>query len=151
MRAVIFCGIQGVGKSTLYRGRFFDTHVRVSLDLLRTRHRERALVEWCLAAGQPFVVDNTNVTAAERAVYVAAARGAGFAVSGYYFRSSVAEAKARNAGRVGRARVPEVGLLGTAGRLERPTLAEGFDELFYVRIDPAGGFAVEPWREEEEP
>src|SRR4051812_8782542 len=37
MEAVILIGIQGSGKSTFYRERFFDTHVRVSLDLLKTR------------------------------------------------------------------------------------------------------------------
>ena len=70
MEAVILIGIQGAGKSTFYRERFFDTHVRVSLDMLKTRHRERALLEACLATGQPLVVDNTNVTAAERARYI---------------------------------------------------------------------------------
>ena len=40
MQAVILCGLQGAGKTTLYRDRFLATHVRISLDLLRTRARE---------------------------------------------------------------------------------------------------------------
>lgn len=67
MEAVLLVGIQAAGKSTFYRERFFTTHVRISLDLLRTRHRERSLLAWCLSHGQRFVVDNTNVTAAGRA------------------------------------------------------------------------------------
>ncbi|HWE94100.1 MAG TPA: hypothetical protein VG269_09070 [Tepidisphaeraceae bacterium] len=39
MEAVIFCGVQGSGKSTFFRERFFDTHLRLNLDMLRTRHR----------------------------------------------------------------------------------------------------------------
>ena len=42
VEAVIFVGLQGSGKSTFYRERFFDTHVRLSLDMLKTRHRERS-------------------------------------------------------------------------------------------------------------
>jgi len=37
MEVVVLCGVQGSGKTTLYRERFLDTHVRVSMDLLRTR------------------------------------------------------------------------------------------------------------------
>ena len=39
--AVLICGIQGAGKSTLVRERCFDTHVRISRDLLRSANRER--------------------------------------------------------------------------------------------------------------
>ena len=40
MEAVIVCGIQGAGKTAFVRERFFETHVRISRDLLRTAHRE---------------------------------------------------------------------------------------------------------------
>ena len=83
MEAILLVGIQGSGKSTFYRDCFFDTHVRISLDLLRTRHREQRLLQFCLDTGQPFVVDKTNVTREERARYIAAARSARFAVSGW--------------------------------------------------------------------
>jgi hypothetical protein len=35
MEIVILIGIQGTGKSTLYRERFVDTHVRINLVMLR--------------------------------------------------------------------------------------------------------------------
>ena len=56
MEALIFAGIQGSGKSACYRERFFDTHARISLDLLKTRHRERPFLETCLstASGLPW-------------------------------------------------------------------------------------------------
>lgn len=147
MEAVILCGIQASGKSTFCKERFFSTHVRINLDMLRTRHREWLLVERCIEAKQAFVVDNTNVEAVERARYIDAARAAGFRVVGYYFASSVASSVERNAGRAGGERVPDVGIRGTASRLELPARSEGFDELFYVRIGLAG-FIVEDWRDE---
>src|SRR4051794_28227971 len=84
MEAVVLCGVQGSGKTTLYRDRFLATHVRVSMDLLRTRARETAFLALCLDTRQPFVVDNTNPTVAERARYIGLARAAGFSVVGYF-------------------------------------------------------------------
>jgi len=101
MEAVILIGIQGTGKSTFCRERFFSTHVRLSLDMLKTRHRETLLFKACLDAKQPLVIDNTNVCAAERASYIADARAAGFKVTGYYFRSAPGEALERNEQRSG--------------------------------------------------
>jgi predicted kinase len=147
MEAVIFVGIQAAGKSTFYQQRFFATHVRISLDLLRTRHRERSLVRWCLAHRQPFVVDNTNPTVAERAAYITPARAASFQVVGYYFESNVPSSIHRNAARSSAARVPPAAIGGTKRRLVMPTLAEGFDVLHFVRISPDGDFLIEEWRD----
>src|SRR5215213_6866317 len=77
MEAVILCGMQGSGKTTLYRDRFLETHVRISMDLTRTRAREAALVRACLESGQRFVVDNTNPSPADRRRCVSAAAVAG--------------------------------------------------------------------------
>lgn len=147
MEAVIFVGLQGAGKSTFYQERFSATHLRLSLDVLRTRHRERRLLQACVETRQPFVVDNTNPTRAERQAYVRAARDAGFRVIGYYFQSRVEDCKRRNEQRSAAQRVPLPGILGTAGRMELPSPGEGFDELYYVRIDGACGFVVEGWRD----
>jgi predicted kinase len=145
--AVIFVGVQATGKSSFFRERFFRTHVRVNLDMLRTRHRERALFETCLRCGIPLVVDNTNPAASDRARYIPAAREAGFRLIGYYFESKLAAALERNARRPLPERIPELGVKGAAGRLELPSRREGFDELYYVRLAD-GDFLVEEWIDE---
>ena len=93
------------------------------------------------------MVDNTNATAAARARYITAAKAAGFSVIGYYFSSDVQAALDRNRQRAGREQIPEKAILGLARLLERPSPAEGFDQLWYVRMDDSGGFIVEEWHE----
>jgi predicted kinase len=144
MEAVILCGIQGAGKTTLYRDRFLETHVRVAMDLLRTRAREEAFVRLCLEQRQPFVVDATNPTPADRRRYVEPARAAGFRVIGYLVEVADAQALARNAARTGRQRVPTAAVVGTGRRLLRPAPEEGFDELWHATGAPDGGWRIEP-------
>lgn len=148
MEAVIFVGIQAVGKSSFYKAKFFNSHVRVNLDMLKTRHREMLLLRACLDGKQPFVVDNTNVTASERANYITAAKNAGFHVAGYYFCSNLKDALERNGNRPGFGRIPDKGVLGTYKKLQIPTLSEGFDCLYYVLIGEQGEFTVEEWKDE---
>lgn len=145
MQAIIFCGIQGSGKSTFYQERFVHTHVRISLDLLRTRHREALILRTCLATRQSFVIDNTNATRRERDRYVAPALEAGFRATCCYFETPVRDAIARNLSRPEGRRVPAAGVYGTFKRLEPPTKDEGFAELFRVAIAGKGAFTVEPW------
>lgn len=147
MEMIIFCGIQAAGKSSFYIENFFHSHLRVSLDLLRTRHREKLFLETCLKSGQKFVVDNTNPARADRARYIEAARARRFKIIGYYFSSSVAEALARNDKRTGRQRVPDVAIKSASSKMERPSPAEGFDELYQVNLEPEG-FVVREWTDE---
>lgn len=144
MEAVILIGIQGAGKTTFYQRRFADTHVRLNLDMLRTRARERILLEACLRAGQPFVIDNTNVRVSERAAYLAAARAAGFRAAAYFFVPELRASIARNNAREGKQAIPVKGLVGTFKRLEPPAREEGFDAVYEVRALPEYQFDVRP-------
>lgn len=147
MQAVIFIGIPASGKSTFYLQHFFSTHVRINLDMLKTRRREEVLLQACIQAKQPFVVDNTNVLREERARYILPAKAARFKICGYYFRSPLKDALHRNSQRAGKAQVPEKGILAKFGRMQPPTYEEGFDELYWVSIGPDDQFTVRPWAE----
>jgi predicted kinase len=140
MEAVIFVGVQGAGKTTFYRERFFDSHLRISLDMLRTRRRERLIFEACLAAQQSFVIDNTNPLPVDRARYVAPARAAGFRVIAYFFQVELRDAIRRNNQRLLKKKVPAAAIAGTFKKLQHPTLVEGFDEVHAVTIGPSGEF-----------
>ena len=147
MQAIIFVGLPGSGKSSFYKERFFGTHVRISLDLLKTRHREQRLMEACIATGQRFVIDNTNPTRDDRLRYINPAQAARYTIVGYYFQSKVEDCLRRNAERPETDRVPDVAVLSAAKKLELPSRDEGFDQLFYVRMEQ-GQFIVEDWKDE---
>jgi predicted kinase len=142
MEAVIFVGVQGSGKSTFYRERFFDTHVRINLDMLRTRHREQLLLAACLAGKQPFVIDNTNPLAADRARYIGPASATGFRVVAYFFETSLADAIRRNKERAGKQRIPIPAIAGTMRKLQPPTAEEGFEAVYKVTISSEGAFVI---------
>ncbi len=145
--AVIFIGLQASGKSAFYKEYLVSTHLRINLDELHTRNKERQLLENCIKEGRSFAVDNTNPAAADRARYIIPAKQAGYRVTGVYFRSSVKECMERNAMREGKAKVPDAAIFATAAKLEIPYKAEGFDELYYVRIED-GKFITEEWKDE---
>ena len=132
MEAIVLSGVQGSGKTTLYRDRFAATHEHVSLDVLGSRAREAALIAECLEQGRPFVVDNTNPTVADRARYIGAAREAGFKVVGYLVQG---DGRSEHVG-PGTAAV-------TARRFVKPAPEEGFDELWSA-IPAPGGWRIEP-------
>jgi len=147
MEAIVLIGIQGSGKSTFYSQRFASTHARISLDELKTRRREQEVLEAYLRLGRPFVIDNTNVRAADRARYIAAAKAAGFRVTGYFLDASLRDALRRNKLRAGKEAIPVPGVVGTLKRLERPSFQEGFDELYSVSRDDDDQFVVTPFAE----
>lgn len=148
MEAVILVGIQGSGKSTFFKDRFYDSHIRINLDMLRTKNRERLIFEACLEAKQKFVIDKTNLTREERERYIAGAKRYGFRIIGYYFQTNLEKALERNNQRMGKAKIPEKGLFSSFKKLQIPQFDEGFDELFYVSINEENKFVVENWKDE---
>ncbi|MCO1574690.1 ATP-binding protein [Crossiella sp. SN42] len=147
MELAILIGLQASGKTTFYRRRLAATHEHVSKDNFpRARHRQRRqlrLIDEALAAGRDVAVDNTNPDAETWQPLIELGRGHGARVVAYWFPPDPVGSAARNALRPLETRVPEVGLRATLGRLRRPRLADGFDEVRTVRFDGAGGFTVE--------
>jgi len=146
MEAIILIGIQGSGKTTFYRDRLGGSHVHINLDTLRTRRREGLLLQECLDSKRPFVVDNTNPTIEARRRYLEPSQAAGVLEVGYYFATDIQTALERNARRLGRECVPPKAIRATRNRIERPSLEEGFAELFYLQSLADGGFIVESWK-----
>jgi len=125
-------GLQGSGKSTFYERRLAGTHLRISRDLAGTAARERRLLEECIARKLDFVADNTNLTVERRNLFIEPARAAGYRIIGYYFDTDIKECLERNARRLGKAKVPVPGIFRARKVLQRPTLTEGFDDLYQV-------------------
>lgn len=138
MEAIIFVGMPGCGKSTFFKEYCADTHVRLNLDMLSTRHREKILFEACLAAKQPFVVDNTNPSVADRERYLPKAKAAHFRTIACWFDVSFGTCVERNADRHRFKRVPAVAMNAMRKKFVPPTLDEGFDEVRRVILSDNG-------------
>jgi len=149
VEAIVFIGIQGSGKSQFYRERFFNSHVRISMDLLKTRTRERRFLELCLELQQSFVIDNTNPTAVDRQRYIQPARASGYRIIGYFFHVDIGLALKRNESRQGPEKIPKVGIFATRKRMQPPSFHEGFDELYLVEPkEGEQGFLIEEMKRE---
>ena len=142
---VIMMGLQGSGKSTFYNTRLSPDFVRVNLDTLKTRHRERLLIDDCIANGKNYAIDNTNPARIDRERYILPAKEAGYRVVGYFMESKIKDCMQRNALREGSARVPEKAIAATSNKIEIPSYDEGFDELYFVKNDGVK-MTVEEWR-----
>ncbi|MDJ0694992.1 MAG: AAA family ATPase [Mastigocoleus sp. MO_167.B18] len=143
MEAIIFIGIQGAGKSTFYRDHFLDTHIRINLDMLKTRHREQIIFQACLEAKQSLVIDNTNPTVEDRSRYIIPAKAKKIQVIAYYFQSKLEDCKKRNSQRLGKKAIPLPGILATYKKLVAPSIEEGFDIIYSVKTNPNYSFTVE--------
>lgn len=148
-KAIILAGIQASGKSTFYHRMWEKEYVHINLDTLHTRNKEKLLMEECLRDGRSFVVDNTNPAVTDREKYIDAAKKCGYEVDGYFFQSIIADCVERNHVREGKTRVPDKAIASTSNRLEMPSYQEGFDHLYFVRIEQ-GEFIVEQWKREKE-
>ena len=142
----IMIGIQGSGKSTFYHQFLAKDFVRINLDTLKTRHREKLLIEECINQGKSFAVDNTNPTKEDRRRYIPLAKASGYKVIGYFMESKLKDCIERNDQRQGKEKLPAVAIVSTSNKLQMPSYDEGFDELYFVRND-GKTMTVSEWRE----
>jgi predicted kinase len=151
MDLIIMIGLQASGKSSFCK-RFADTHEIISKDLFpnakHPQRRQTRMLESALASGKSVVIDNTNPEVMDRKPLIELGRAACADVIGYYLESKVSESLQRNAQRPEKKRVPEVAIFSTIKRLTRPSLQEGFDRLFHVRMAPEDTFLIQEWLKE---
>ena len=142
LELVILSGLPASGKSTFAR-EFYPGHACANRDTAGGAVADLLpFVAASLAAGRSVIVDNTLPAAADRAPFVEVGRAHGARVVSVRLESTKEEALARNAGRSGAARVPDVAVYTVAKRLEPVTAGEGFDTLQVARCAPGGGFEV---------
>jgi len=147
MEAIILIGIQASGKSTFYKEKFFNTHVRISNDLLKTKNREKLLIEYCQKTQMSLVIDNTNITKDIRKKYISIFTEIKIPIIGYYFKTNLERSLDWNNQRTGKENIPKAGILGTYSKLEIPSIDEGFSKLYYVDI-VNNKFIIKDWDNE---
>jgi predicted kinase len=153
VEVAIMIGLQASGKTTFCQRVLAADHVLVSKDnFLNARNRQRRqmrLISDALGEGRSVAVDNTNPSSQEWQPLIQAAREHGAQAVGYWFPPDLTATKERNAIREGRHRVPDIGLYATLKRLRPPSPSDGFDRLYRVSFDGAGGFHIETMDEED--
>ena len=148
MELVILMGLPASGKSSFYKEKFADTHVRINQDMLKTKQRVDQLFDFCLTQQIKCVIDNTNILAKLRSAYVEKASSVRYNVVGYFFKSTIPGCLERNRARSDANRVPDVAIISKSKELELPKWREGYDELFFVSLKDQG-FDISPWHSSE--
>lgn len=141
----IMMGIQGSGKSTFCK-KHLSEYERISLDDLHTRNKEKLAMDSAFKQGSDIVIDNTNPTIEDRKRYMERASAHNYKVIGYFMQSQIQDCIERNSIRTGKARIPNAAIAATSNKLQMPSKAEGFQELYFVCITE-NGFRIEEWRE----
>ena len=131
MQAIIFIGISASGKSHYYFDNFRDSHIRINLDMLKTRNREKILVKACIDSKTNFVVDNTNLTVEDRKKYFEWLKDKKYEITACVFKTSLKECILRNSKR--HRQVPPGIIASMLNKIEQPSKEEGFNEISYVK------------------
>ena len=140
----IMIGIQGSGKSTFCQ-EHLSSFCRINLDTLKTRYQEQLAIDECFKFEKNFVIDNTNPTIVERKKYIIQAKKEGYKIIGYFLESKIKDCILRNNQRSGKECIPVNAIAATSNKLQMPSYDEGFDELYFVRIDGLD-MIIEDWR-----
>ena len=127
MEAIIMIGIPGSGKSHYCHEHFEDTHLRLNLDSLGRRSRERIILEAAVKAKVNIVIDNTNITLEHRQKYMPLFKENGYKIIAYYFEPHLDLALWRNGNR--KRNVPIKAIKQYHKDIVEPDYSEGFDEI----------------------
>ena len=141
----IMIGIQGSGKSTFCK-KYLSNYQRVNLDTLHTRNKEKNFIEKCFENNENIVIDNTNSRIEDREKYISRAKMMNYKVIAYFMQSIIKDCIERNNKRTGKELVPTQAIAHTSNILQIPSYYEGFDELYYVKIEN-NDFVISNWEQ----
>jgi|GEM_PF-1439050 predicted kinase len=135
---IVMVGLPGSGKSSYMKEHFEDTHIRINLDMLKTRNKENQFIVACLHMKHSMVIDNTNITIEERKKYIDYAKQYNVPIKAVYIARDVKTCISQNKTRS--KSVPDIVIYTKNKKLKIPTINEGFDEVIVVpEITPALG------------
>jgi predicted kinase len=143
MQAILLIGIPSSGKTTFYQQRWCDTHLRLCADMLRIPSRLEKLYETAVNTRTQLVLDAPNLRLEDRKRFIEKAHKASYEVFAYYFSPDLPRALARNAARQDGHRLRSSAIEASAGSIQPPSEAEGFDGCFHVH-EVLDGFTVDP-------
>ena len=129
---VIFMGPHRSGKTFYFDWHFAGKFIHIHLDKNKTRNEKQMRVQECLDSDADFVIEDTNYTKADRAVYIQSAKATGYRIIGYLFSTQISDQyeqfdqNFRPEQRYSKIMPAEL------SQLELPNYAEGFDELYYI-------------------
>lgn len=139
-------GLQGAGKSSFCRKFFSRDHEVVSKEKMGKRKhkqlKQERLLRQLLSENKPVIVDNMNLTKENRRALINIAREFKVPVKLYYFPITIGESFERNEG-PNRHKVPAVAIYAAQTALEKPTIDEGFDSIYIVRMISPENFSIE--------
>eukprot|EP00744_Colponema_vietnamica_P012467 GILI01017494.1.p1 GENE.GILI01017494.1~~GILI01017494.1.p1 ORF type:complete len:467 (-),score=102.75 GILI01017494.1:70-1470(-) len=131
---VLIVGSAASGKSTLTTT-FFSNYVRVNQDTLGSKPKCISAVKQALSSGKSAVVDNQNKDALTRREYIKIAKDLGiparavFIVSDAHTCFHLNSFRLMNPRSTDKRKVPNMIIYSFFKNVEKPTLAEGFDEV----------------------
>ena len=130
MECIILIGIPGAGKSTYYKDKFDDTHLRINIDMLVRISRESDIFKAAVKTNTKIVIDNTNTTIKDRMKYIPLLKKNKYKIIAYYFQTDLEKTIEANnkRDRV----VPEKVIRTYYKNLIIPELCEGFDEVYRI-------------------
>lgn len=131
---IIMVGMPGSGKTSYVLKHLRNTHIRLNLDTIKNRDKERSLFFACLAARVNIVIDNTNMSREERARFLPFAIACGYTTCVVYIDVPVEVCRERSTQRVTNERrnpIPDKAFNGMISRFQMPDKdLEAFDFLY---------------------
>lgn len=129
---IMTVGIPACGKSTYIKKHFYDTHMRVNLDMIKQGHKEHTILTSIMSTGINVVIDRTCLTANIRKQFINLALIYEYSIDVYDFEYDIEECIKRDKTR--ERKVTSHVIIMLAGQYEKPKLSEGITSITTVKF-----------------